>query len=128
MGHRCRSRIFILGVIIVKITKKNRISASTSPIMAADEDFTEDLEDTIDDLSDTADDLQDAVEEVEEDDVSIEVDNNIENHYIAVCDRCGGFFISAVEESDQEVESISGICPICGKDSEQYLEYVIKKA
>ncbi len=61
-----------------------------------------------------------------EDDPDIEVDNNIENHYIAECDICHGIFISAVVESDQDVQSITGICPLCGKESDQNLNWVVK--
>ena len=64
--------------------------------------------------------------DVEEDDPSIEIDNNIENHYIAECESCHGIFISAVILSDQPVESLTGICPLCGKDTDQSLKWVIK--
>ena len=66
------------------------------------------------------------VEEIKEDDPAIDKLNNIDNHYIAECDRCKGVFISAVIESDQQVESISGMCPLCGEETEQYLKWVIK--
>ena len=65
-------------------------------------------------------------EQVEEDDVDIEMDNNIANHYIAECDSCHGIFVSALIQSDQEVESITGICPLCDKDTTQYLYWIIK--
>jgi len=119
------------------------------PIMAADEDrFDRDfmdfdevdedpvgdvspeddsLDDQIDDLSETVEDLQDTLDEVEEDDVSIEIDNNIAGHFIAECERCKGIFISAVVESDQDVTSVNGTCPICGKDTEQVLKWIIKE-
>ena len=63
---------------------------------------------------------------VEEDDIAIENENNISNHYIAECDVCKGIFISAVVESDQILESINGICPLCNKQSEQFLKWVVK--
>lgn len=119
------------------------------PIMAADEDrFDRDfmdfdegddpmtdevppeddsLDDQIDDLSETVEDLQDTLDEVEEDDASIEIDNNIAGHFIAECERCKGIFISAVVESDQEVTSVNGTCPICGKETEQILKWIIKE-
>ena len=113
----------------MKITKK-KITAADA-IMAAGEDMdfaTEDaISDAVEDVADQIDDMQDTMDEVEEDDEDIEIDNNIENHYIAVCDSCHGFFVSALKESDQEVTSIQGICPICHKESEQYLDYIIKK-
>lgn len=56
----------------------------------------------------------------------IEADNNIAGHYIAECSRCHGVFISALIESDQQVEYLSGICPLCEKESDQYIKWVIK--
>lgn len=61
-----------------------------------------------------------------EEEPSIETDNNIEGHYIAECNRCHGIFISALVESDQHVEFLSGICPLCEKESDQYIKWVIK--
>lgn len=85
------------------------------------------LGDQLDDIEDNLEDIQDTVNDVEEDDVDIEVDNNIAGHLIAECENCKKTFISAMIESDQEVESISGICPCCGKDTVQQLKWVIKK-
>ncbi len=125
----------------MKISKKK-------PVMAADEfdrdfmDFDEldsepsgdgmtdnedPLDDQIDDLSDTVEDLQETLDDVDEDDIGIEVDNNIAGHFIAECERCKGIFISAVVESDQDVSSVNGICPICGKETEQILKWIIKE-
>lgn len=87
-----------------------------------------DIEDNLDEMADNIDDMQDQLDEIEEDDVNIETENNIENHYIAECDRCHGIFISAMVESDQEVDHISGICPLCEKESDQFLYWVIRKA
>ena len=70
--------------------------------------------------------MQDSIDNMDEDDVDIEVDNNISNHYIAECERCHGVFISAVVESDQEISKISGICPLCDHETEQYLKWIIK--
>lgn len=84
------------------------------------------INDNIDQLSDTIDDLQDAVEDIDESDVDIELDNNIDGHYVAECDNCHGVFISAMLESDQHVEKISGTCPLCNKETDQYLKWVIK--
>ena len=109
----------------MKISKNRKPINSSSRIVGADEDgydFTE----TIDDLSDSVDDIQDTIDDIEEDDIDIEVDNNIANHYIAECDSCHGVFISALVESDQEVESISGVCPLCDKETTQYLKWLIK--
>lgn len=87
-----------------------------------------DFNDTLDDVADTVSDIQDVVEEIDEDDVDIEVDNNITNHYIAECDTCHGVFVSAMIRSDQIVEKISGVCPLCEKQSDQYLKWVIQDA
>ena len=102
-----------------------------APIMAAgfDDDPTmveEAIEDTVDDIADALDDIQDTMEDVEEDAVDIEMENNIANHYIAECDSCHGIFVSALVQTDQEVESVSGICPLCDKDTTQYLYWIIK--
>ena len=93
-------------------------------------DDTDTFADTIDDIADTVDDMQDTLDEEmydeDEDGIGIEMDNNISGHYIAECDRCKGIFISAVIESDQEIDKISGVCPLCDKDTEQHLKWVIK--
>lgn len=57
--------------------------------------------------------------------VAIDVDNNIDNHFIAECDICKGVFISPVIKSDSDVQSIQGICPLCNNESTQYLKWVI---
>lgn len=101
----------------------------TSRIVAAEDDFLDEdvgLSDTLDDLADNLEDVQEQVEDVDEDEIDIEMDNNIDSHYIAECDRCHGLFISAVVESDQEVKSVSGTCPLCGKETEQNLNWIIK--
>lgn len=115
---------------MIRKTVKRPSQSTKKYVRAADfgYDESDDIADAVDDLADTAEDLQDSVTDIEEDDDSIEVDNNIANHYIAECDRCHGIFISAVVVSDQEVESVSGICPLCGKESEQLLKWVIKDA
>lgn len=126
----------------VAINKASRtLNSSTSlrhkrRIVAADEDEfldDEDLMDTddsfndsLDNLADQVEDMQEQVDEVQEDDISIEMDNNIDGHYIAECEKCHGVFISAVIESDQKVEKIAGTCPLCQKDSDQYLNWVIR--
>ena len=84
------------------------------------------IDDTLDTIADNIEDIQDQVDDIQEDDVDIEIDNNIDGHYIAECDRCQGIFISAVIESDQEVEKITGICPLCEKESDQYLKWKIQ--
>lgn len=111
----------------MKITKdrcKASIKSSTRIIAADESEY--DIAETIDDISDSVDDIQDTIEDIEEDDVDIEVDNNIANHYIAECDSCHGIFISALAESDQEIEKISGVCPLCDKETDQYLKWIVK--
>ena len=104
------------------IIKKN-IYAAEDPMGYGDEALT----DTIDDLSDTVEDLQDSIDDSDqEDDVSIDIENNISDHFIAECESCGGIFISAVIESDNNAESIIGDCPICGKETTQDLKWIIK--
>ena len=104
---------------------QNRISSKQR--IVADDEYDENIVDSIDDLADNVEDMQDAVEDFTEDQPSIETDNNIENHYIAECESCQGIFISAVMQSDQQIDHISGICPLCQKDTDQYLKWVIKR-
>lgn len=119
--------------------KKTRITASKR-IVAADADFEDDvieddlldddngLEDSVDDLADQVEDLQDAFDGIDEDDPNIEIDNNIEGKYIAECDRCKGIFISAIPESDVYMDHIHGTCPLCEHETDQYLNWVVRKA
>ena len=84
------------------------------------------LYDAIDDVADAVEDIQDTVDEIDQDDVNIDMNNNISGHYIAECDSCHGVFISATIESDQKVEKVSGVCPLCEKETDQHLKWVIK--
>lgn len=125
--------------------KATRVVASQviEPILAAGEDEetvddtpivddfdepTDDFSDTLDDVADDVEEIQDAVDEVQEDDVSIDIENNITGHYIAECNSCHGVFISATIESDQEITKVSGVCPLCDKETDQLLKWVIKDA
>lgn len=121
----------------MKVYKHCSAIKASSAIMAADDDdafdaLTNDdvsddsFGDSIDDLSNQVEDLQDSIDDVTEDNVTIDTDNNISNHYIAECDNCHGIFISAVIESDQHVKSISGVCPLCEKESSQLLKWIIR--
>lgn len=119
----------------MRVTKNSRI-------VAADDDFENDFgndfddvnilddddgfNDQLDDIADDIEDMKDDIDDISEDDPSIEVENNIDGHYIAECDKCHGIFISAVSESDQEVTSITGVCPLCDAESEQFLKWVVK--
>lgn len=118
---------------------------SSTAIMAADDDpfddmgfdvpedgdvplsDSDDISDSIDDMSDTLDDLSDALHQFEDDDVDIDTENNIENHLIAECEKCHGVFITAILQSDQAIEKISGTCPLCDTDCDQYIYWVINK-
>jgi len=82
-----------------------------------------------------SDDVLEEVEETEDagmgedgqqDGSTIDIDNNITNHLIAECQNCHGVFISAMLASDQIIESINGVCPLCNKDTEQFLKWIIK--
>lgn len=84
------------------------------------------LSDDLDQMSDQLEELQDNIEDIRQDDPSIDINNNIDNHYIAECDSCHGIFISAVIQSDQDVDKISGVCPLCERETDQYLKWVVK--
>jgi len=127
----------------VKASKGNTSRSFKRRIVAADgdeDDFGEDegfgdegdfgeegLEEDIDDISDTVDDMQDWLDDVEEDDIDIELDANIANHYIVQCDGCHDIFISALVETDQDVEKLSGVCPCCNKPTDQYIKWIVRE-
>ena len=90
------------------------------------EDAESGLSDRLDELEDDVGDMKDSIDEIEEDEVQIEIDNNIDGHYIAECDKCKGIFISSVVESDSYVDSIRGVCPLCDKESDQFLRWIIR--
>lgn len=81
--------------------------------------------DAVDDLADAVEDIQDDLQDIQEDEVTIHSENNIEGHLIAECEKCTGIFISAMVKSDQKVDSITGVCPLCGKESIQKFKWVI---
>ena len=126
---------------VVARPSKSSVVASKKYVKAAGEDefedideFDEDLDDAdglmdaIDDVADNVEDIQDQIDDIEEDQVDIAVNNNIADHFIAECDRCGGVFISAVVDSDQVIDHVSGTCPLCGRDTDQYLKWIIRDA
>ena len=94
---------------------------------ARDFDVNDGFSDKLDEVADTVEDIQNTVDsdEIKETEVEIDIDNNISYHYIAECDKCKGIFISATVESDQEVEFVTGECPLCGEETEQYLKWVV---
>lgn len=129
------------------IKKRGKVTATSSSssntkmkyVKAADEDMEDfdnfDMEDdsdgimdAIDDVADNVEELQDTIDDMEEDQVDIAINNNISDHFIAECDRCNGIFISAVVDSDQVIDHVTGICPLCGRETEQYLKWIIKDA
>ena len=104
------------------------LKASTYIKAAEEDDGTDGILDAIDDVADNIEDIQDTVDNVKEDDIDIQLNNNIADHYLAECDKCGGVFISAVVESDQDIDHVSGVCPICGNETDQYLKWIIRDA
>ena len=130
---------------VAESTKVSSKPVTAAKITAADEDFESDefdesfddapedegedsLADSIDSISDKVDDMQDTIDDAEvEDDIDIDIENNIDNHYISECERCHGIFISSVVESDQQLEKIHGTCPLCDRDTDQYLKWTVKK-
>lgn len=85
------------------------------------------ITDTLNNMSEQLDDLQDDISDPSnEDDINIDINNNIDNHYIAECEKCHGIFISSLIASDQRVESIHGVCPLCDKESDQYLKWIVE--
>lgn len=85
------------------------------------------ITDTLNNMSEQLDDLQDDITDPSnEDDINIDINNNIDNHYIAECEKCHGIFISSLIASDQRVESIHGVCPLCDKESDQYLKWIVE--
>mgnify|MGYP007047952173 CR=1 FL=1 len=111
---------------------RRRIVAA-KPVMAAP-DFMEDLKDvedlseSIDNAADAVEDIQDVVDDIDDapEDTLLDIDNNIENHYIAECTRCHEVFISAVVESESSVDSIEGECPCCHEQTKQELKWIVR--
>ncbi len=116
-----------MGAYILRITKTYIQATEDDELLEDTTQLENDFVETFDDLEDTVDEVQDQLEDVEEDTVDIELDNNIDGHCIAECDNCHGVFISAVIESDQEIKTITGICPLCDKETEQELKWGIHK-
>lgn len=112
----------------MKITKRAIMAADDF----GDEDLFGDEPEVTGDESDTAeeeilDDEEVDEADIQEDDPEIDVDNNIVDHLIAECDNCKGIFISAMIASEQDVQSINGVCPLCNKDTTQTLKWIIKE-
>lgn len=111
-----------------KIVAADEDELGMGPTLDDMEDLDDSFSEQLDDVADTVEDIQDTVtdDEHQEDSIDIEVENNIAGHYIAECDKCKNVFISATVLSDQIVDCVSGVCPICKEESDQYLKWVIK--
>lgn len=106
------------------IQGKQKVYAADSDNVFADLDGFEGAD--LDGEENAAEVAEDMGEEGQQDGSTIEVENNIANHLIAECQNCHGIFISAMIASDQPVESINGVCPLCNKDTEQSLLWIVK--
>lgn len=104
----------------------NDMNFDDETVKEVSDDEEKDLDDSLDNISDKLDEINDGLDKYQQDDPDIDVDNNIGDHYIAECEHCHGIFITAVTESDQQVEKITGKCPLCDTDCDQYLKWVIK--
>lgn len=121
-----------------KDTVESSVQVASQPIMAADDDDPFAVDDDADeaDFSDTeniSDGEDDSLDEDDTDDeepsqdvVDIDTDNNIEGHYIAECSKCHGIFISPVIKSDQPIDEIQGVCPLCHGTTSQKLKWIIE--
>ena len=109
--------------------KPRKIYAAGENVFADDPDFgAPELENDAEDLAESGEEVvEEGLGEEGQQDGSTEIDNNIFNHLIAECQNCHGIFISAMIASDQAVESINGVCPLCSKETEQFLIGIIKE-
>lgn len=110
----------------MKIYSTKRIYGASDDFESDDFESTDSIVDQIDEVSDQLDEMQEDIDDIQQEDPNIMVENNIDNHYIAECDACHGIFISSMIASDQEVDKITGICPLCEKETDQYLNWVVK--
>lgn len=106
--------------------------------MAADDDDPFAAKDEFEDDASEFDDEDDAeasdeTQSEDEDDaepsqdvVDIDTDNNIADHYIAECSKCHGIFISPVMKSDQPIDEIQGVCPLCHATTSQKLKWIVE--
>lgn len=109
------------------LSNKRRIYAADENIFADEPEFTgPDLENESDTVEEEVVGEDELGEDGQQDGTTIEIENNIFNHLIAECLNCHEIFISAMIGSDQPVESINGVCPICNKETEQVFIGIIK--
>lgn len=112
---------------VVKPSTSSRITAAEDDEFDFDKDMDSDsLTDNISDITDTVNDIQDAIEDDNPKETILDIHNNIENHYIAECERCHEIFISAMTESDTPVESIKGECPVCHEQTTQDIKWIVR--
>ena len=130
LKHSSKSSMEILAAEDDENISEDGLEEGTLDIENLDGVVVEDddtITDNLEELSENVEDLQDQIDDMpQQDEIVIELDNNISDHYIAECDYCHGVFISAVVQSDQEVESINGVCPLCNHESVQALKWVVK--
>lgn len=110
--------------------------ACAKPVNAATDasdrfDYLEDasnVSDAVDKASDAVEDMEEAVSNLSDtpEDTILNIENNIENHYIAECKRCHEVFISAVVESESDVDAVNGECPCCHEETEQELKWIVR--
>lgn len=117
----------------MKIVHAKTDSKGKKRIVAADNVFADEMGDELgfdgpelDDEENIEEVSEDMGEDGQQDGSTIDVENNITNHLIAECQNCHGIFISAMLASDQLIESINGVCPLCNKDTEQFLRWIVK--
>lgn len=104
-------------------------------VFAADNVFADEFDDSMDfeggedmnDPDESFEEQEDLGTDGEQESSTIDIDNNIINHLIAECQNCHGIFISAMIGSDQDVEGITGVCPLCNKDTDQTFIGIIKE-
>lgn len=117
----------------MKIMHTKQIKRSAK-VLAADNVFADRIDEAEEEEAEVEADIDEEIAELEEtldddfkqDNSTVEIDNNITNHLIAECQNCHGIFISAMLASDQVIDSINGVCPLCDKDTEQALRWIIK--
>lgn len=108
--------------------RRKRIFAADGNVFEDEPDFDgPTLENDADTVEEEVIGEEDMGEDGQQDGSTIEIDNNIFGHLIAECQNCHGIFISAMIGSDQAVESINGVCPICSKETEQFFVGIIKE-
>jgi len=116
----------------MKIVHAKTAITEKKNVFAADNVFGDEADFSGPDLENDTDTVEEEVveedmgEDGQQDGSTIDIDNNIFDHLIAECQNCHGIFISAMIASDQAVESVNGVCPLCSKETEQFFIGIIK--